>query len=134
MIERSTGMLRIDRQARSWQRKLIECWGHRCNPNLYRDLDEVTLAMFREQGMRGPLPHDRLDLVTLATDRDAPNREAFVTLALVDYVEDWRVLPIIERSAKLPYQLAWARSGRKLSERTGLPGGIAKAYWPEFGL
>ena len=134
MIEFATRPAKIDRQARAWQKKIVECWGGRCNPNLYADTAAVTEAMFAEHGMTGPLPHDRLDLIRMATNREAPSREAFITLALVDYVEDWLALPIIDRSAKLPYQLAWARSGRLLTETTGLPAGIARARWPEGEL
>lgn len=133
MIERSTGLIKIDLQARAWQKRLIDCWHGAC-PRLYPDRHERVLRLFLSHDMLGPLPDDRLDLIRAATRREEPSREAFVTLALIDYVEDQETLPIIERSAKLPYQLAWARSGRTLGEHTGLPGGIARALWPEVKL
>lgn len=117
----------IDRQARAWQKKLVAQWhGHR-RPSTYPFHEGLVAALFLEAGMDRPLPDDRMDLVRAATRREEPSREAFVTLALVDYVEDLDA----GDSATLPYQLAWARSGRTLSERTGLPGGIAKARWLE---
>lgn len=127
-LETKREVLGIDRQARAWQRKLIECWeGHAC-PRIYKHRDSLVAALLLHHGLPdGPLPHDRLDLVYAATRREEPSREAFVTLALIDYIED------LEEgdSATLPYQLAWARAGWTLSERTGLPGGIFKVYWPD---
>jgi len=131
MIERTTGLIQIDYQARAWQKKLIACWPAGCCPRLYPDKDRRILRAFLSHEMTGPLPDDRLDLIYAATRREEPSREAFVTLALVDYIEDLETLPTGERSAKLPYQLAWARTGRTLGDHTGLPGGIARALWPE---
>jgi hypothetical protein len=129
LIEQRTTMLSIDRQARAWQRRLVECWcGHTC-PRLYRLRDALTAALLLHHGLwSGPLPDGRLELVYAATRREEPSRHAFVTLAVIDYVED---LEAGVSSAHLPYQLAWARAGRTLSERTGMPGGILRARWPD---
>lgn len=130
----SVEVTRIDRQAWLWHKKLIEQWRGR-SLRLHPHREELTIALLRWNGLDAPLPHDRLDLVRLATRRfPSPSREAFVTLALVDYIEDMETLPIGERSARLPYQLAWARAGFTLSERTGLPGGIVRARWPDVAI
>ena len=135
--------LMIDRQARAWLSRLASVW-RGVNPTLYGETEtpmydgsmgpsrtERIAELFAAEGMDGPLPHDRLDLIYAATRRENPSKEAFITLALMDFLEDYETLPVGERSAKLPYQLAWARAGYTLSERTGLPGGIFRARWPD---
>lgn len=121
-------MLTIDRQAREWQGRMIACWEGHCNPRLYPYRDALQCALALHHGLTdGPLRLDRLDLIQAATRREEPSREAFLTLAIWEYVED------SERgdSATLPYALAWARAGFSLNPATCLPGGIARARWPE---
>lgn len=121
-----TQMLDIDRKARAWQKRMIDQWVKFANPRLYPNRDEIIAWLFAYHKMDGPLPDDRLTLIEAATRRENPSREAFVTLALVEYVED------AERgdSATLPYGLAFAREGLHLNPRTGLPGGMFKVRWP----
>ena len=102
---------KIDRQAWAWHKRIM--------------------AARRNESLSVPLPHDRLELLKMATRREDPSKEAFLTLALMEYPEDLETLPIGQRSATLPYQLAWARAGWTLRTGTGLPGGIVKARWPE---
>lgn len=123
-------MLTIDRQARAWLKRLVRVW-RGVNPRLYENRDARIVELFAAEGMNGPLRHDRLELVYMATQREDPSREAFVTLALTELIEDSENGT---GSAHLPYQLAWARAGYTLSERTGLPGGILRARWPEVLL
>lgn len=128
MIPRPQMAYKIDRQAWAWHEKLMSCW-LTASP-AYHDEGDLA-ALFLHFGMvNGPLPHERLELIRMATDRENPSFEAFVTLALMEMPEDQRSLPVGERSAKLPYQLAWAREGRTLGARTGMPGGIERASWP----
>lgn len=125
-------ILKIDQQARAWRKRLVQVW-RGPNPRVYSEADRegYVAAVFRAEGMTGPLRQDRLELIYMATRREDPSWEAFVTLALLDYVEDTETLPVGERSAKLPYQLAWARAGYTLSERTGQVGGIHRFLWPD---
>ena len=119
--------LEIDRKARAWQGKMIDCWEGHGNPRLYKQRDALVAALFLHHGMPdGPLPDDRIVLIEAATRRENPSREAFVTLALVEYVEDSEK----GDSATLPYSLAFARSGHTLNPRTGLPGGMFRVRWP----
>lgn len=122
-------MLTIDRRAEAWRQKLIECWCGHHNPALYPFREALQAALLLEHGLKdGPLPDSRIGLIELATRRvEPPVFGALVTLAVIDYVEDWENGV---GSALLPYQLAWARTGRTLSERTGLPAGIQSVRWP----
>lgn len=117
----------IDQQARAWQRKLVECWCGPC-PRLFSFKNGLVAALAMKHGLQTlPVPGDRLELIRAATRREDPSHEAFVGLALVDYVED---LESGVGSALLPYQLAWARAGHALTTTTGLPSGIRQAIWP----